>query len=98
MMKAECDDGGRSSRLCVGVCVCVRVPLCSDCSHVYSTLVGFSLVFDRCWDGIVGIALAMGLTARGWNPGGVQRFYFYHTRSLGPPSSCAVGTGTLSRR
>jgi hypothetical protein len=58
-------------------------------------ITGFSLVFDWCWDSIVGIAHATGLTVWGWNPGGVRRFSFLHTRSLGPPSSFTVGTGTI---
>jgi hypothetical protein len=37
MMKAECDGGGRSSRLCVCVCVCVcvRVPVYVRTAHMY---------------------------------------------------------------
>jgi hypothetical protein len=58
-------------------------------------VIGFSLVFDTCWDSIVGIAHATGWTVRGWNPGGIKRFSFLHTRSLDPPSSFAAGTGTL---
>ena len=73
----------------------------ADCVCVFELLtcvlyiIEFSLVLDRCWDSIVGIAHATGLTVRGWNPGGVKRFSFLHTRSLGPPSSFAVGSGTL---
>ena len=86
LMNAECDAGGGSSRLFV--CVFELLPCV-----LY--IIGFSLVFDRCWDSIVGIAHATGFTVRGWNPGGVKLFSFLRTRSLGPPSSFAVGTGTL---
>jgi len=88
-MNAERDAGGSSSRLCVCVFELLTCVL---------YLIGFSIVFARCRDSIVGIAHATGLTFRGWNPGGVKRFYFLHTRSLDPPSSFALGTGTLSRR
>jgi len=83
-MNAECDAGGSSNRLCVfELLICVLY------------ISGFSLVFDRCWDSIVGMAHATGLTVRSWNPGRVKRFSFLHTRPLGPPSSFAAGTGTL---
>jgi hypothetical protein len=83
-MNAECDAGGSSSRLCV-----------FELLPFVLYIIGFSLVFDRCWDSIVGIAHATGLTVRCWDPGGVKRFSFLHARSLGPPSSFAVGAAIL---
>ena len=74
--------------------VCLRVFELHTCILYIS---GFSHVFDMRWDSIARIELATGLMVRGWNPGGVKRFYFLHIQSLGPPSSCAVCTQTLSR-